>query len=71
MVMNAFITCEEYLLLVISSSVMLGDFDFLERLLQATGLDHESVSDLPLSDNFKGNFWRLTALIQYKKGDLT
>jgi len=69
--MNAFTTCEEYLLLVITSSVMLEDFDLLERLLHAAGLDHESINDLPVSDNFKGNFWRLVALIQFRKGDLT
>ena len=55
---------EQYMMFLIASMTMIEKYDFIDKLLEKVGgLD---VNTLPVSNNFKANFWRFSALCQLK-----
>jgi hypothetical protein len=59
-------TSEHFLLLLLANTLFIEKYDFLDNLLAQSNIDlsftTESMNDLPVSSNFKGNFWRMSAL---------
>jgi hypothetical protein len=48
------------MLFLIASMTMIEKYDFIDKLLEKVGgLD---INTLPVSNNFKANFWRFSAL---------
>ena len=57
---------EEFILYLLSSMYLIKRFDFFNLLMENLGINvdqnPEKITNLPVSDNFQGNFWRLKAL---------
>jgi len=58
------------LLYLMASMVLVERYDFLHVLTSKLGIDideePECINDLPCTYNFKGNFWRLSAIFHLK-----
>ena len=56
---------EEFMLVLLSSMYLLKRFDFFKLLMENLGIDVDKnpnqITELPVSLNFQGNFWRLRA----------
>ena len=66
---------EQLSLFVLVSLWMTKRFEAIAKLKAQTGIDFdedpESFNQLPVTNNFKGNFWRLAALFALKNQKLT
>ena len=61
---------EEFILMLLASMYLVKRFDFFRCLIENSDLDFDSnpnqITELPVSLNFQGNFWRLRALFMLK-----
>ena len=61
---------EEFMLVLLSSMYLLKRFDFFKLLMENLGIDVDKnpnqITELPVSLNFQGNFWRLRALFMVR-----
>ena len=59
-------TMERFMLFVHASMILVERYDWLKLILAKRGIDivecPEQLDALPVSANFKGNCWRLSAL---------
>jgi len=61
---------EQFLLFTLANMFILKRYNFFQMFIEKLGiqidLDPSKINDLPASDNFKGNFWRLRAMYMIK-----
>ena len=60
---------ESFLLFTIACMVLIGRYDWLSLVFEKLGidivLDSDKINEFPCSNNFKANFWRLSALCMH------
>lgn len=61
---------ENFLLFMLANMFLLKRYDFFQLFIAKLDIDIDQdpskLNDLPVSDNFKGNFWRLRAMFMLK-----